>query len=154
MDQQSICLFRALNRLSARAIYNELVAVLGPDAIGHSTATNYLRQRHFPSTLRETIEWNPLGFPLIVALSKRRTFNAEYSPGNILAALTQLQPEDDGRKLVVHGDNATAQKCRIFCEENGVRLAPHLPYSPDLAPSDFFLFGYVKKCLEGMVFPS
>jgi hypothetical protein len=33
---------------------NELVAVLGPDAIGSSTVTNYLRQRHFPSTLRET----------------------------------------------------------------------------------------------------
>jgi hypothetical protein len=25
--------------------------------------------------------------------------------------------------------------------------APHLPYSPDSAPSDFFLFGYVKQKL-------
>jgi hypothetical protein len=31
---------------------------------------------------------------------------------------------------------------------------PHPPYSPVLAPSDFFLFPYVKKCLKGMVFPS
>jgi hypothetical protein len=29
-----------------------------------------------------------------------------------------------------------------------------LTYSPDLAPSDFFLFGYVKEHLKGMVFPS
>jgi hypothetical protein len=52
MDQQSIWLFLAMKRLSAQAIYNELVAVLGPDAIGYSTITNYLRQRHFPSALR------------------------------------------------------------------------------------------------------
>jgi hypothetical protein len=25
-----------------------------------------------------------------------------------------------------------------------MKQAPHPPYSPDLAPSDFFLFGYVK----------
>jgi hypothetical protein len=54
MDQRSICLFLAMKRLSAQAIYNKLVAVLGPDAIGHPTVINYLRQRHFPSTLRET----------------------------------------------------------------------------------------------------
>jgi hypothetical protein len=35
-----------------------------------------------------------------------------------------------------------------------VRLTPHPPYSPDLLPSDFFLFGYVKEYLKGMVFPS
>jgi hypothetical protein len=71
--------------------------------------------------------------------------------------LTQLQPEDDGRKLVVHADNAkvhTAQKCRTFCEENGLRLAPHPPSSSDLAPSDFFLLGYVKERFKGMMFPS
>jgi hypothetical protein len=41
-----------------------------------------------------------------------------------------------------------------FCEENGLRFAPHPSYSPDLTPSDFFLFGYVKKRLKEMVFPS
>jgi hypothetical protein len=95
--------------------------------------------------------WNPLGFPLIVALPKGRTFNAEYYRDNILAALAQLQSEDDRRKLVVHADNArahTAQNCQTFCEENGLRLAPHSPYSPDLAPPDFFLFGYVKERLK------
>jgi hypothetical protein len=92
-----------------------------------------------------------------VTLSKGRTFNAEYYRDNILAALTQFQPEDHWRKLVVHADNARvhiAQKCQTFCEENGLRLAPHPPYSPDLAPSDFFLFDYVKERPKGMVFPS
>jgi hypothetical protein len=30
-----------------------------------------------------------------------------------------------------------------------MRQAPHPPYSPDLAPSKFFLFGYVKGKLMG-----
>jgi hypothetical protein len=83
-----------------------------------------------------TIASNPLGFPLIVALSKGRTFNGEYHCDNYLAGLTQFQPEDGGRKLVVHADNArvhTAQKCRTFCEEKGLPLAPHPRYSPDFA---------------------
>jgi hypothetical protein len=102
-----------------------------------------------------TIAWNPLGFPLIVALPKGRTFNAEYYRDNILATLTQLQPDDDGRKVVVRADNArahTAQKCRPFCEENGLRPRP--PNSPDLAPPDFFQFCYAKGRLKGTVFPS
>jgi hypothetical protein len=28
---------------------------------------------------------------------------------------------------------------------------PHPAYSPDLAPSDFFLFGYLKSKLQGIV---
>jgi hypothetical protein len=63
---------------------------------------------------------NPLGFPLIVILHKGHTFNAEYYRDNILATLTQFQPEDDWRKLVVHADNAkahTAQRCRTFAKK-------------------------------------
>jgi histone-lysine N-methyltransferase SETMAR len=153
MDQQSICLFLATKRLSAQAIYNEFVAVLGPGEPPPERARHTIQDRK----IMVTISGNPLGFPLIAALPKRRTFNSEYYRDKILAALTQLQPEDDERKLIVHADNArahTAQKCRTFCEENGLRIAPHPPYSPDLAPSDFFLFDYVKERLKGMVFPS
>jgi hypothetical protein len=37
-----------------------------------------------------TIAWNPLGFPLVVALPKECIFNAEYYRDNILAAVAQL----------------------------------------------------------------
>jgi hypothetical protein len=66
-----------------------------------------------------------------VVLHKGLTFNAEYYRDNILTALIQFDREDDGRKFVVHADNAS-----------------------DLAPSDFFVFSYVKERLKGMVFPS
>jgi hypothetical protein len=137
MDQRSIDLFLAMKRLSAQAIYNELVAALG---LGETPPE---RERHMiqDRKIMVTIAWNPLGFPLIVALPKGRILNAEYYRDNILAALAQLQPEDDGRKLVVHADLARAriaQKCRTFCEENGLWLAPRPPYSPDLAPQTSF----------------
>jgi hypothetical protein len=33
-----------------------------------------------------------------------------------------------------------------------MKSAPHPPYSPDLAQSDFCLFGYVKKFLSNLSF--
>jgi hypothetical protein len=33
-----------------------------------------------------------------------------------------------------------------------MKSAPHPPCSPDLAPSDFYPFGYVKRCLAGLSF--
>jgi hypothetical protein len=37
-------------------------------------------------------------------------------------------------------------------EELGFILVPQPPYSPDIAPCDFFLFGYLKQHLEGKHF--
>jgi hypothetical protein len=31
-----------------------------------------------------------------------------------------------------------------------MKSAPHPPYFPNPAPSDFYLFGYVKRCLAGL----
>ena len=36
--------------------------------------------------------------------------------------------------------------------EMGFELLPHPPYSPDLAPSDFFLFSDLKRMLAGKKF--
>jgi hypothetical protein len=108
-----------MKRLSAQAIYNKLVAVPRPGETPPERARHTIQDRKS----MVTIAWNPLGFPLIVALPMGRIFNAECYRENILATLTQLQPEDDWRKLVVHADNArahTTQKCGTFSEENGL----------------------------------
>jgi hypothetical protein len=39
-----------------------------------------------------------------------------------------------------------------FLEHNAIKRAPHPAYSPDLAPSDFSLFDYVKQLLAGQEF--
>jgi hypothetical protein len=33
-----------------------------------------------------------------------------------------------------------------------MKSAPHPPYSSDLTPSDFYLFGHVQRCLAGISF--
>jgi hypothetical protein len=39
-----------------------------------------------------------------------------------------------------------------FLAGNGMKIAPHPPYSPDLAPCDFYRFGYIKYRLAGEPF--
>jgi hypothetical protein len=100
------------------------------------------------------IAWNPMRFHLLDARPKGNTFRAEYSRANIFTELLPLRPHVDERKLVILADNAkphTARKSRAFCEEKGLTIHP--PCSPDLAPSDFFLFGHTKHCLQGIAFP-
>jgi transposase len=48
----------------------------------------------------------------------------------------------------VHFSKATEQ----FITENRIGRVPHPPYSPDLTPSNFWLFGHVKTSLVGQIF--
>jgi hypothetical protein len=57
--------------------------------------------------------------------------------------------------LLVHADNAyphTAKLSTQYFNRNRIKLAQHPPCSPDLAPSDFYLLGDVKRCLAGLSF--
>lgn len=54
-----------------------------------------------------------------------------------------------------HHDNApahTALSVRQFLTKNGMTPVPHPPYSPDLAPCDFFLFPRMKRDMKGKRF--
>lgn len=56
---------------------------------------------------------------------------------------------------MLHHDNASSHKSRIvtrYLKQERVRLLHHPPYSPDLAPCDFFLFPKIKKELAGRHF--
>jgi [histone H3]-lysine36 N-dimethyltransferase SETMAR len=56
--------------------------------------------------------------------------------------------------LLLH-DNASAHSSVVTCQaarECGYEILPHPPYSPDLAPSDFFLFPQLKSTLRGRRF--
>jgi hypothetical protein len=66
-----------------------------------------------------------------------------------------METAGNKRKLLVHEDNARLYTTKLstqYFNENRMKSAPHLPYSSDLAPSDFYLFGYVKRCLAGLSF--
>jgi hypothetical protein len=102
-----------------------------------------------------TIVWNPRGFHLIKVLEKGRKFNAGYYTAEILEPLSQwrsIKAAGNEQKLLVHADNArphTAKLSTQYFNDNRMKSGPHPP-SPDLAPSDFYLFGSVKRCLAGL----
>jgi histone-lysine N-methyltransferase SETMAR len=108
--------------------------------------------------LMVTIVWNPNGFHFIDVFPNGSKFNAKYYTNKILSRVSEWRQETRGgatRRLIVHADNArphTAAISTSFLEENGMMKAHHPPYSPDLGPSDFYLFGYIIRNLSGTSF--
>jgi len=63
----------------------------------------------------------------------------------------QLEKWRDG-DWILHHDNAPAHTSHLvqqFLAKHGTAQLQQLPYSPDLAPCDFFLFQRLKKVLKG-----
>ncbi|EFN78775.1 Histone-lysine N-methyltransferase SETMAR, partial [Harpegnathos saltator] len=61
------------------------------------------------------------------------------------------------KKILFHQDNAPAHSARDTTDKLKklrYELVPHPPYSPDLAPSDYFLFPRLKQWLAGKRFYS
>ena len=61
------------------------------------------------------------------------------------------------KKIILHQDNPLchkSMKTMAKLSELGYELLPHPPYSPDLAPSDYWLFADFKKMPQGKRFGS
>jgi transposase len=105
-----------------------------------------------------TIVCNPTKFHWIVALPKEMKFNANYYVSQIRDPLAEWRRNQVGgsdRRMHVHADNTrhhTAKKVTEFRAGNGMKRVPHPPYSPDLAPCDFDLFGHIKSRVAGASF--
>jgi hypothetical protein len=104
-----------------------------------------------------TIMWNPNGIHVVDRLPPDAKMNAAYYTTNILQPLHQTffptPRKPHGKKLVVHVDNCSIHRSAMtesFMESHDMISMPHPPYSPDLAPSDFYLFGTVKQELENL----
>jgi hypothetical protein len=99
-----------------------------------------------------TVAWNPSGFHVVFAFPNGLKFDTAYHiyTTEILERIKNWwkgQRAGNTRKMIVHADNArlhTAKLSMDFMNANRMTRAPDLCYSPDLAPSDFFLFGDVK----------
>jgi len=106
-----------------------------------------------------TVFWDAQGILLIEFLSKNETINAD----RYIETLKKLKEKirfkrrgqlRSGNVKLLH-DNATphsAGKTKAWLEKYKWEVLEHPPYSPDLAPSDFFLFGPLKKHLGGTHF--
>jgi histone-lysine N-methyltransferase SETMAR len=86
---------------------------------------------------------------------KGETINASYirsAASRFLKVFKEKQPIMSSQDWWLHWDNApvhTATSVVDFLVLKGVKTIPHPPYSPDLAPADFFLFPKVKAELAG-----
>ena len=72
-------------------------------------------------------------------------------------AIKKKRPYMAKKKPLFQQDNAPVHKSiKTMVKLNDLRfeLLPHPPYSPDLAPSDFYLFADLKKMLHGKRFSS
>lgn len=73
----------------------------------------------------------------------------------VLKKWSSAHPKTGTRGLLLHHDNASSHTAGLtldFLKQKNINLLPHPPYSPDLAPADFFLFPYTKNLLRGRRF--
>jgi [histone H3]-lysine36 N-dimethyltransferase SETMAR len=92
-------------------------------------------------------------------LPQGETVTAMYYEGVLQRLLERIQRSrpnflPSGKWYLQH-DNArphTAVKIQQFIAKHSITVLPHPPYSPDLAPCDFFLFPRVKASLRGRQF--
>ena len=71
---------------------------------------------------------------------------------NLRDAVNKKRPHLRDQRWLLHHDNApshTAGKVMEFLHRNDIEIVPHPPYSPDLAPCDFFYFPNLKLPLRG-----
>jgi hypothetical protein len=86
-------------------------------------------------------------FHVMLALLKGEKFNTMCYADVILLRVLNSGFKAAGRQLIVQTDSAqphTNQMAENFFEENQLQHGRHPPYSPDLAPWDFYLFGHIK----------
>ena len=107
-----------------------------------------------------TVFWDAKGVIMLDFLPKRSTITGVYY-ANLLDQLRTTLCEKCRGKLskgvLLQQDNARVHTCKVAMdavERNGYELIPHPAYSPDLAPSNFFLFPNLKKDIRGLHFRS
>ena len=107
-----------------------------------------------------TVFWDAQGVIMLDFLAKKGTISGAYYV-NLLGYLRIVIREKRRGKLskgiLLQQDNARVHTCKIAMdavERNGYKLIPHPAYSPDFAPSDYFLLPNLKKDIRGRHFRS
>jgi hypothetical protein len=93
-----------------------------------------------------TVEFLPMG-----QKPNSHLFNETVLP-SIEKKLAECHPKSRTTAAHLHVDNPKPHTSKMSIEkieELGFILVLQPPYSPKLAPCDFFLFGYLKQHLEG-----
>jgi len=87
-------------------------------------------------------------------LSKGFTVTGAYYANELRAALKSKRREKRKRRVLLLHDNAPAHTAGVATSIAAECGLPHPPYSPGLAPSDFYLFRLLKEHLRGRQYAS
>jgi len=91
---------------------------------------------------------------------RNTTVNSEYYKGlleRLRNDVRRKRPEKWAKGFILHHDNApchTSLLVRQFLSYKNITACPHPPYSPDLAPCNFWLFPKVKMTMKAKGFES
>ena len=106
-----------------------------------------------------TVIWGVNGMYVIDFLPPSTPYNSSYFITNVLDILNEkrndIWSQSQNKQIWLHLDNSmvhNSRACSQKIEQIGFKRAPHPPYSPDIAPSDYYLFGYLKGQLKGLKF--
>ena len=123
----------------------------------HTTSPTRKKFKSSPSVgkVMASVFWDEKGVILLDFWEQGNTVNADRyieTLKKLRGHLRRLYPFKDQRTALLLHDNATPHTAKRTIDtiaEFGWTLLPHPRYSPDLAPSDFHLFGPLKEDLRG-----
>jgi len=102
-----------------------------------------------------TVFWNRKGVLLVVFLPQGSTINAGVYCDTFPKLRRTIQTKRRGmlsQGVVMIHDNARPHTLQNLITTFGWEQFDHPPYSPDLVPSDFYLFLHLKSFLAGRQF--
>lgn len=129
----------------------------------HSTSPRAKKARQVRSNVKVllTVFFDCRGVVHHEFLSQGRTVNKEYYlevMRRLREAIRKKRPDLwKNNSWLLHHDNAPAHSSllvRSFLAKNNTVVVPQPPYSPDMAPCDFFLFPKLKRPMKGRRFSS
>ena len=105
-----------------------------------------------------TVFWDRNGILLIDWLPEKTTINSDYYISKLEELQEVIKRERRGKLskgILLQHDNArphVSYQTKDAIRRLGFECLPHSPYCPDPAPSDYWLFGEMKKPMRGKRF--
>ena len=103
--------------------------------------------------------FNSSGLVALEILPEKTTVTSKYYTEVVLPkvedSICEQRPTIKTSKTLLLHDNAVPHKAKLittYLNERGISVLEHPPYSPDLAPCDFWLFPILKNRLAGRKF--